>query len=91
VVAARFEGEGLPEPTESEGVGYRVYHLSEVDEPAEPSAVEPSAVEMEPPPPTTEPVESAPHNPTPRSGRTREVLVLVALLCLLAALLAFWL
>jgi hypothetical protein len=86
VVAARFEGEGLPEPTESEGVGYRVYHLTEVEEPAEPSTVE-----MAPPPPPSAPVEPAPRDPTSRSGRTREVLVLVALLCLLAALLAFWL
>ena len=86
VVAARFEGEGLAEPNESEGVGYRVYHLTEVEEPAEPSTVE-----MAPPPPPSAPVEPAPHDPTSRSGRTREVLILVALLCLLAALLAFWL
>src|SRR6476659_515322 len=32
VVAARFEGDGLPEPGESEGVGYAVYHLAEGDE-----------------------------------------------------------
>ena len=32
VVAARFEGDGLPEPGESEGVGYVVYHLAEGDE-----------------------------------------------------------
>src|SRR5919199_6207999 len=35
VVAARFDGEGLPEPNESEGVGYRVYHLSEPEETTE--------------------------------------------------------
>ncbi len=86
VVAARFDGEGLPEPTESEGVGYRVYHLTEVDEPAEPSAPEVPA-----PPPTAAPVEPPPSQPAARGGRTREILVLVALLCLLAALLAFWL
>jgi PPM family protein phosphatase len=86
VVAARFEGEGLPEPTESEGVGYRVYHLTEVEEPADPSTVE-----MAPPPPPSAPLEPAPRDPTSRPSRTREVLVLVALLCLLAALLAFWL
>src|SRR5712691_1027113 len=40
VVAARFEGEGLPEATESEGVGYRVYQLSEAEETAEPSTQE---------------------------------------------------
>jgi serine/threonine protein phosphatase PrpC len=86
VVAARFEGEGLPEPTESEGVGYRVYHLTEVEEPAEPSTVE-----MAPPPPASAPVEPAPRDPASHPSRSREVLVLVALLCLLAALLAFWL
>jgi PPM family protein phosphatase len=86
VVAARFEGEGLPEPTESEGVGYRVYHLSELEETAESSTQEVSQ-----PRPVTEPVEVSRSTPPPRAGRTREILALVALLCLLAALLAFWL
>ena len=31
VVAARFEGEGLPEPSEAEDVGYAVYHLPDGD------------------------------------------------------------
>ena len=86
VVAARFEGEGLPEPSESEGVGYRVYHLSEPEETAESSTYElaqpEAAIE------TAEPPQSPPPS---RSGRTRKILALVALLCLLAALLAFWL
>ena len=86
VVAARFEGEGLPEPTESEGVGYRVYHLSELEETAESSTQE-----VVQPPPVTEPVEVSPSTPPPRVGRSRGILVLLALLCLLAALLAFWL
>jgi serine/threonine protein phosphatase PrpC len=86
VVAARFDGEGLPEPTESEGVGYRVYHLSELEETAESSTQE-----VVQPPPVTEPVEVSPSPPPPRVGRSRGILALLALLCLLAALLAFWL
>ena len=31
VVAARFDGEGLPEPNASEGVGYPVYHVPDGD------------------------------------------------------------
>ena len=85
-MAARFEGEGLPEPTESEGVGYRVYHLNEVEETAESSTPE-----VAQPQPVTEPVEVTPSTPPARGGHTREILALVALLCLLAALLAFWL
>jgi protein phosphatase len=86
VVAAHFEGEGLPEPTESEGVGYRVYHLSEVEEAAEPSTLEPAV-----PLPATAPVEVPRSKPSSPGDRTRKILALVALLCLLAALLAFWL
>jgi len=86
VVAARFDGEGLPEPTESEGVGYRVYHLSELEETAESSTQE-----VAQPGPTAEAVETPRSPPSSRAGRTREILALVALLCLLAALLAFWL
>jgi protein phosphatase len=86
VVAARFEGDGLPEPTESEGVGYRVYHLSEVEEAAEPSVQEPAE-----PRPATVPVEVSRSKSSSPGDRTRKILALVALLCLLAALLAFWL
>ena len=86
VVAARFDGEGLPEPTESEGVGYRVYHLSELEETAESSTQE-----VVQPPPVAEPVEVSPSMPPPRVDRSRGILALLALLCLLAALLAFWL
>ena len=31
VVAARFDGDGLPEPTDTEGVGYRVFDLPEIE------------------------------------------------------------
>jgi protein phosphatase len=86
VVAARFDGEGLPEPTESEGVGYRVYHLADVDD-----TVEPTPEEAPPPPPASAPVEAPPVPPAPRTGHGREILAWLAILCLLAALLAFWL
>jgi protein phosphatase len=86
VVAARFEGEGLPEPSESEGVGYRVYHLSEDEE-----TTAPTTQELAQPGPVTEPVEPPRSEPPSTGGRTRQILALVALLCLLAALLAFWL
>lgn len=85
VVAARFEGEGLPEARDSEGVGYAVYHLpeSEANAPAEV------------PPPTPAPVvapaaEPLPHPaPGPRVGRA--IALAVVVLCILAVLLAFWL
>ncbi|MFL5494468.1 MAG: Stp1/IreP family PP2C-type Ser/Thr phosphatase [Gemmatimonadales bacterium] len=86
VVAARFEGEGLPEPNESEGVGYRVYHLSEPEETAESSVQE-----LAQPVPAPTAAEAPPSPPSSGGGRTREIVALVALLCLLAALLAFWL
>jgi serine/threonine protein phosphatase PrpC len=86
VVAARFDGEGLSEPSESEGVGYRVYHLSEDEE-----TTAPNTQEVAQPGPVTEPVEPPPSEPPATGGHTRQILALVALLCLLAALLAFWL
>lgn len=77
VVAARFEGEGLPEPAASEGVRYEVYHLAEGDDEE----------------PTTVPVIStvAAEPPTPTGNRTRAVLLMAAVVCLLAALLLVWL
>jgi PPM family protein phosphatase len=81
VVTARFDGAGLPEPDEAEGVGYQVYDLDEGDEP--PPAEEP--------PPQPQPEASAPPaaedvRPT---HRTRNLLVTAALLLVLALLLAF--
>jgi PPM family protein phosphatase len=79
VVAARFEGEGLPEPSEAEGVGYSVYHLPDADE--EEPAPAPSAPMAA--------VTAAPHPPL--GGRGRTLLVMAAVLCLIAILLAVWL
>jgi protein phosphatase len=80
VVAAHFEGDGLPEPGAAEDVGYSVYHLPEGDPPEE----EPITV------PTPSTVATAP--PPPMLGsRARALLLMAAVLCLIAALLAVWL
>ncbi|MGH7514751.1 MAG: Stp1/IreP family PP2C-type Ser/Thr phosphatase [Gemmatimonadales bacterium] len=79
VVAARFEGDGLPEPGESEGVGYAVYHLAEGEEEELTTTV-----------PHVSAVAATPA-PTLTGSRTRAVLLMAAVLCLLAALLLVWL
>jgi protein phosphatase len=81
VVAARFDGAGLPEPDEAEGVGYQVYDLDESDEP-------PLPLEDEPPPQPEASAEPAPPD-SPPTHRTRNLLVTAALLLVLALLLAF--
>jgi protein phosphatase len=82
VVAARFGGEGLAEPSNEEGVGYRVYDLPEGEEvPTDEMPV--AATEPTPPPP--------PPPPTLAGSRFRSFLIILAALCILAALLAFWL
>jgi PPM family protein phosphatase len=81
VVAAHFEGDGLPEPGEAEDVGYSVYHLSDGD-----------TGEEEPPPARVKDVAAAtPPPPTVLGSRGRALLLMAAVLCLIAALLAFWL
>lgn len=80
VVTAHFEGEGLPEPATSEDVRYTVYHVPG-GEPTEEEllpAAAPVAATVAPTPPFT---------PT----RFRTLLVLAAVLCLIAVLLALWL
>ncbi|HKT61187.1 MAG TPA: Stp1/IreP family PP2C-type Ser/Thr phosphatase [Gemmatimonadales bacterium] len=79
VVTARFDGDGLPEPSTSEGVGYAVYHLAAGDD-DEPTTTLPTIAAATPAPP-----------PSPPASRTRAVLLMAALLCLLAALLLVWL
>jgi serine/threonine protein phosphatase PrpC len=79
VVTARFDGAGLPEPDQAEGVGYQVYDLEENDEPP------PREEAPAPPDPIAAPEPDAP----PRSHRTRNLLVTAALLLVLALLLAF--
>jgi protein phosphatase len=78
VVAAHFEGDGLPEPTATEDVGYAVYHLADGD----------GDDEL-----TTVPTASAPvaEPPAMMGSRTRTVLLLAAVFCLILALLAVWL
>jgi protein phosphatase len=81
VVAARFDGLGLPEPDEAEGVGYQVYDLDDGDEPPPPPEDEPPAQpEVSPPP--------APQD-SPPTHRTRNLLVTAAVLLVLVLLLAF--
>jgi protein phosphatase len=80
VVAARFDGDGLPEPSASEGVGYEVYHLPNEDEDL--TTTVPAVPVMAPAP--------APA-PSLSGTRTRAVLLMAAVLCLLAALLLVWL
>jgi serine/threonine protein phosphatase PrpC len=85
VVAARFEGEGLPEPGDAEGVGYSVYHLADADR-AEDQVTTPSARSV-----------AAPAAAVPVTGgsgsdhRGRALLLMIVVLCLIAALLAVWL
>jgi serine/threonine protein phosphatase PrpC len=81
VVAAYFEGAGLTEPSATEDVGYMVYHVPD-DEPTE---EEPGVTSPEPAPA----IAAAP--PAVLSGRARTLLVMAAVLCLIALLLAVWL
>jgi serine/threonine protein phosphatase PrpC len=80
VVAAHFEGDALPEPTETEGVGYQVYQLpeGEVAEESPPPDIPPPAPAANPHPPAA---------PLPRGL----LLVAAALLALLALILSLWL
>jgi len=79
VVAAHSEGEGLPEPAETEGVGYTVYELPDDDATEDDPVPAPAAAAAAPPPPTM------------IGSRTRALLLMAAVLCLIAALLAVWL
>jgi PPM family protein phosphatase len=82
VVAARFEGSGLPEPNEADGVGYHMYPLPESETPTDPRPPEP------PPPAVEPPLEIS----TPPAPRPRGLLLIVAaLLALLALILSLWL
>jgi serine/threonine protein phosphatase PrpC len=79
VVAAHFEGEGLPEPSVAEDVGYAVYHLPDGD------------TEDDLPTVPVKPAAAATPPPTVLGSRGRALLLMAAVLCLIAALLAFWL
>jgi PPM family protein phosphatase len=79
VVAAHFEGAGLPEPGEAEDVGYSVYHLADGDGGEEDTLASPAEAVITAPPPTI------------LGSRGRALLLMAAVLCLIAALLAIWL
>jgi serine/threonine protein phosphatase PrpC len=78
VVAARFEGEGLPEPDAAEDVGYQVYQVPGSD----PEETLPEPVV---PPPAPTPVAEAVAEP--QEGRARGLILAIALLVLAALLL----
>jgi PPM family protein phosphatase len=84
VVAAHFSGAGLREASDSEGVGYQVFDLpdAEAEETDEMPAASPSPIAPEPK-----------ANPAPAllGSRFRGILLIIAVICLLAAALAFWL
>jgi PPM family protein phosphatase len=85
VVAAHFAGAGLREASDSEGVGYQVFDLpggEEEEETDEMPATSPSTITPDPEP-TPE--------PTLPGSRLRGALLIIAVICLLAAALAFWL
>jgi protein phosphatase len=82
VVAAHFEGEGLPEPRASEGVGYAVFEL-----PEDPADDDPMPVPAAPAAPAA--ITAPP--PAMLGSRARALLLMAAVLCLIAALLAVWL
>jgi len=84
VVVARFGGNGLPEPSATEDVGYQVFDLPEEDaEGAETDGIPPATVASA--------VVVPPSSPTPFGSRQRGVLLVIAALCLLLAAFAFWL
>jgi serine/threonine protein phosphatase PrpC len=85
VVTAHFAGAGLREASDSEGVGYQVFDLpggEEEEETDEMPAISPSTITPDPEP-TPE--------PTLLGSRLRGALLIIAVICLLAAALAFWL
>jgi serine/threonine protein phosphatase PrpC len=82
IVAARFDGEGLPKPSEAEGVGYRVFDLPEKEE---------AHTDEVPAPAVPAPDSTVGEEPSFFSSRLRGFLLIVAAICLLAAALAVWL
>jgi protein phosphatase len=79
VVAAHFEGDGLPEAVDDNS-GYQIHHLPDSD---------PDGEEITVTVPTLQTAAAA--RPALANSRTRAVLLLAAVLCLIAALLAVWL
>lgn len=79
VVAARFEGEGLPEADGAEGVGYQTYPIQQTSTADD---VSPSSIDQSPdvPPPSSE----------PSLTQIRGLAVVLILLGILLLLLAVW-
>jgi PPM family protein phosphatase len=83
VIAARFDGDALPEPGEAEGVGYQVYELPEADtDTVDLAPPAPAAIDPEP-----QPIPAVPAAAETAAGRPRGLLLLAALFALLALLL----
>jgi hypothetical protein len=79
VVAARFDGDGLPEPDSADGAGYQVYDVPDEDisEPA-------SAPEVSP---ATLPAPTAASSPPGPVSRPSDLLIVAALVALIALIL----
>jgi serine/threonine protein phosphatase PrpC len=80
VVAARFDGDGLPEPAGAEDVGYQVYQVPGSDP-------EDTLAESVVAPPAPTPVVEAVADAEPHGGRGRGLVLVLGLLLVLAALL----
>ena len=79
VVAARFEGDGLPEPESGDGVGYEVFHVPDEE------VTETLPVQQHPPAPPLPPT-AASVSPGPTS-RPNDLLIVAALVALIALIL----
>jgi protein phosphatase len=79
VVAARFDGDGLPEPDSADGAGYQVYDVPDEDisEPA--SAPEVSTATL--------PTPTAASSPAGQTSRPSDLLIVAALVALIALIL----
>ena len=90
VVAARFEGEGLPEPSGAEGIGHHRYHLAPSATPPEPAT--PAAAS--PVDPSSDPASDSPPKNVTSFSVTSDPLRTVALILItmgvLLLLLAVW-
>jgi serine/threonine protein phosphatase PrpC len=94
VVAARFEGAGLPDPEKGDGAGYEVYHVAdpEATDPVPPEPPSPPRESSPPAPPATLSVAEPPLPPMPEAppmaGRSHtELLIAAALIALIALIL----
>ena len=79
VVAARFEGDGLPGPDSADGAGYEVYNVPEEE------LSEPPPVQEKSPPATLPPI--APSIQAEPASRASDLLIVAALVALIALIL----